>query len=76
MDKHRSGRPAIVDDDALRKLVKDDPRLTVREVGNILKCSKTTAARRLKAIGIVKNAKNGCPMSSTECKKNADVMLV
>jgi len=54
IDKDRSGRPSVLDDDALLVLVEEDPRLTVRDIANILNCRKTTATRRLKALNMVK----------------------
>lgn len=50
-DKHRSGRPSTTDDGVLDDLIRSDPRLTTREVGDLFGCSHTTVENHLHSLG-------------------------
>ena len=49
-DKPRSGRPTDIDDDVLRTLVLNNPRIST-EVATALNVGRSTAFRRLKQMG-------------------------
>ena len=46
----RSGRPLKVDLNSLKKLIEEDPRLTTRFLGELIKCSHTTVLKHLKVL--------------------------
>lgn len=50
-DEPRSGRPSGINDDELRNLVEEDPRLTIRKLSEILGCSTGAVHDHLHAIG-------------------------
>lgn len=50
-DKSRTGRPSDIDDDAVRALVQNNPRISTEEVAAALKVDQSTAFRHLKKIG-------------------------
>lgn len=53
-DEPRAGRPVELDDNALLALVRDNPRLNTREMGEQLGCDYTTVARHLSQLDFVK----------------------
>lgn len=50
-DEPRSGRPSDIDDDVLRTLVLNNPRISTEEVATALNVDRSTAFRRLKKMG-------------------------
>ena len=52
-DSPRSGRPSEIDDDQLRARIEADPQVTVRDLAEEFKVSKTTIDDHLKAMGKV-----------------------
>lgn len=52
-DKPRAGRPSDIDEDFVKKLVEENPKITTQEIAKILKVNKTTAFRHLKKTGLI-----------------------
>lgn len=52
-DLPRSGRPVEIDLKFLKELIEQDPRITTRELGELLDCSHMTIARHLADLGKV-----------------------
>jgi len=54
-DRERSGRPAIVDDDQILTLIKNNPRHTTRDIAEKLHISHMSVIRHLKTHGYHKS---------------------
>lgn len=55
-DAPRSGRPITIDDDQILSLVQKDRQLTTQEIADTLEIDRTTVAKRLKKLGMMKKA--------------------
>lgn len=69
-DKEGRGRSSSLDDDALRALVEENPKTTVRELAGKLEVSKSTIDDHLKAIGKVKKLDSWVPHALNDRQKN------
>jgi histone-lysine N-methyltransferase SETMAR len=65
----RSGRPSIVDEEALLSLVEADPRQTLATLADTLKCSIATVDRHLHALGKVRKLEKWVPHKLTADNK-------
>jgi histone-lysine N-methyltransferase SETMAR len=65
-DLPRSGRPSERNEDALRRLVEADPRLTTRCLASALSWSQTSVERHLHSIGKVSKLGSWVPHSLTQ----------
>lgn len=54
-DAARSGRPSVAVDNEILMLVRNNQHLTTREIAEKFNINYSTAARRLKRLGMVKN---------------------
>ncbi|VDO88322.1 unnamed protein product [Heligmosomoides polygyrus] len=50
-DREHSGRPSTVDDDEVRRCIKEKPEATTRELATTLGCSKSAIHTRLNLLG-------------------------
>ncbi|XP_077291831.1 histone-lysine N-methyltransferase SETMAR-like [Arctopsyche grandis] len=50
-DQPRSGRPSVIDDDIVSDLVKNNPRITTKEIAEKMNVNNSSAFRRLKKLG-------------------------
>jgi [histone H3]-lysine36 N-dimethyltransferase SETMAR len=50
-DKPRPGRPSGIDNDVLKSIIEEDPRLTTHQIADILRVGQTTVYEHLVAIG-------------------------
>ena len=53
-DEQHSGRPNEVDDDQIKAIFESDRHLTVREIEEMLKISKSTIDHHMQCLGLVK----------------------
>lgn len=74
-DKPRSGRPSNLDEDALRRLIEANPRLTTREIGITLGCSHSIIEDHLVTIGKVSKLGSWVPheLSQKDLDQRADI---
>jgi len=68
-DKPRSGQPTKIDIDALRELIEEDPRSTVRMLAGTLNVSLGTVSNYLKKIGMKKKLDKWVPHNLTDDQK-------
>lgn len=74
-DEPRSGRPQVVDDEELRRLVEEDDKLTTEEMAQVLGCGATTIRENLHRIGKRWKLGRWVPRELTEEKKRARVRI-
>lgn len=68
-DEARSGRPSEVDEALLLELVKDQPKLTTRELADIIGCGWDAVSQHLAAMNIVKKFGEWVPRELTDEQK-------
>ena len=70
-DKHSGGVGFSIDDERLKQVVEQNPRITVREIAEKRGAAKSTVHRHLQAIGKVKKLEWCVPRELADmCKKN------
>ena len=74
-DEPRSGRPTTFDEERLRTLVEEDPRLTVRKIAEILDCSIGSVHDHLHAIGKVSKLGKWVPHLLSQRNKDSRVQI-
>ncbi|PIC48334.1 hypothetical protein B9Z55_007346 [Caenorhabditis nigoni] len=72
-DDERSGRPEIIDNDALRQAVELDPCLTTRSLSEQFNCSHMTILRHLHALGKSVRCGKWVPHELSEANKKKRV---
>lgn len=65
-DKERSGQPKKFEDDDLLGIIKEDPCLTLEEIGQALNVDRSTAGKRLHALGMIQKYEKWLPHKLTE----------
>ena len=75
VDKPRSGRPSIVDDETLRDMVKEQPRISTRDLSVELGPSKDTINRHLHKLNFVNKQPRKDPYELTEAQAQQRVNL-
>ncbi|XP_053980666.1 histone-lysine N-methyltransferase SETMAR-like [Hylaeus volcanicus] len=66
MDRERSGRPLVADNDLIRTLVENNPRQTTRDIAEVAHISHTTVVNCLKALRFVSHYDVWVPHDLTE----------
>ena len=62
-DEQRPGRPNEVDDDQIKVIIESDRHVTVREIEEMLKKSKSTIDRHIQRLELVENLIFGFQMN-------------
>ena len=75
VDKHRSGRPSVVDDEALRAAVEVDPLCSTRKLSATLGPSKDTINRHLHQLGLVLKSPREEPHELTDAQAQRRVEI-
>lgn len=65
----RSGRPLTFENDEIRECLRENPRATCKEIGEILECDESTARKRLHTLGFSKKLDKWVPHKLTENNK-------
>lgn len=65
-DRERSGRPAVVDDDQIETLIKNNPGHSTRDIAEVLHISHMSVVRHLKTLGYVNRYDVWVPHNLTE----------
>ena len=68
-DDHAGGHPPALDNGQLKTVVEQNPRTTVRELGEHFKVSKATVGRHMGLIGKVKKLDKWVPHELSEAQK-------
>ena len=74
-DFPRSGRPSDFDEDRLNASIRDDPRQSTRELGNMMNCDQSTIVRHLHSMGKVQKLGVWVPYVLSENNKNQRVTI-
>lgn len=74
-DRPRSGRPSVVNEDALRAMMEADPRQTCSELASQLGCEESTIRIHLHAIGKVRKLEKWVPSTLTQENKTQRLVI-
>jgi [histone H3]-lysine36 N-dimethyltransferase SETMAR len=73
-DKPHTGRPIEIDKEKLKAMIEADPKLTTRELADMLSTHYTTVDRHLKSLGKVSKLGQLVPHELTDFDKNRRIM--